>query len=177
MSERENIVRLWFNMWLTQQDLGIDNIFAADVVYTESWSPQYTDRETVKHWFEEWNTRGKVLAWDIKQFFHQGNQTVVIWYFKNQMDNGKIEEFDGISLIEWTQDNKIKTLKEFGCNLNNYNPYQNSDTPELLGSGEINHIGPGEKSQYRPDENRQSGVASPPAVLFTRPVVGQPVSR
>ena len=50
--------------------------------------------------------------------------------------------------------------------------------PELvLGSGEINHIGPGEKSQYRPDENRQSRVASPPAVLFTRPVVGQPVSR
>ena len=47
----------------------------------------------------------------------------------------------------------------------------------LLGSGEINHIGPGEKSQYRPDENRQSRVASPPAVLFTRPVVGQPVSR
>ena len=47
---------------------------------------------------------------------------------------------------------------------------------KLLGSGEINHIGPGEKSQYRPDENRQSRVASPPAVLFTRPVVGQPVS-
>lgn len=47
----------------------------------------------------------------------------------------------------------------------------------MLGSGEINHIGPGEKSQYRPDENRQSRVASPPAVLFTRPVVGQPVSR
>ena len=46
----------------------------------------------------------------------------------------------------------------------------------VLGSGEINHIGPGEKSQYRPDENRQSRVASPPAVLFTRPVVGQPVS-
>lgn len=53
------------------------------------------------------------------------------------------------------------------------------NTPDkiwLLGSGEINHIGPGEKSQYRPDENRQSRVASPPAVLFTRPVVGQPVS-
>jgi hypothetical protein len=36
MSEREKIVRLWFNMWLTQQDLGIDRIFAEDVVYTES---------------------------------------------------------------------------------------------------------------------------------------------
>ena len=110
MSEREKIVRLWFNMWLTQQDLGIDSIFAEDVVYTESWCPQYSDRETVKHWFEEWNTRGKVLAWDIKQFFHQGNQTVVVWYFKNQMDNGKIEEFDGISLIEWTQDNKMDVI-------------------------------------------------------------------
>ena len=49
-------------------------------------------------------------------------------------------------------------------------------TVMLLGSGEINHIGPGEKSQYRPDENRQSRVASPQTVLFTRPVVGQPVS-
>ena len=31
----------------------------------------------------------------------------------------------------------------------------------VLGSGEINHFGPGEKSQLWPDENRQSGVASP----------------
>lgn len=27
MLEREKIVRLWFDMWLAQQDLGIDNIF------------------------------------------------------------------------------------------------------------------------------------------------------
>ncbi len=36
-----------------------------------------------------------------------------------------------ISLIEWTRDNKIKSLKEFGCNINNYNPYQNSDEPKF----------------------------------------------
>ena len=29
----------------------------------------------------------------------------------------------------WTQDNKIKSLKEFGCNLHNYNPYRDSDIP------------------------------------------------
>lgn len=45
--------------------------------------------------------------------------------------NDSIEEFDGISLIEWTEENKIKFLKEFGCNLNNYNPYQNSDIPKF----------------------------------------------
>ena len=22
-----------------------------------------------KHWFDEWNTRGSVLVWEIKQFF------------------------------------------------------------------------------------------------------------
>ena len=45
------------------------------------------------------------------------------------MNNGNVEEFDGISLIVWTRDNKIKSLKEFGCNLHNYNPYRDSDIP------------------------------------------------
>lgn len=47
------------------------------------------------------------------------------------MNNGSIEEFDGVSLIEWTSKNKIKFLKEFGCNLHNYNPYQSSDEPQF----------------------------------------------
>ena len=131
MPERERIIRLWFDMWLQREDLGLDNIFAEDVVYVESWGPRYESRAAVKHWFEEWNTRGRVLIWDIKQYFHKQNQTVVEWYFKDKMDNGRIEEFDGMSLVEWTSDNKIRFLKEFGCNLNHYNPYQNSDTPRF----------------------------------------------
>ena len=47
------------------------------------------------------------------------------------MNNGSIEEFDGISLVEWTEDNRIKSLKEFGCNRNTYNPYQEGDTPQF----------------------------------------------
>lgn len=129
MKKREEIIRLWFSMWIEQKDLGIGDIFAEDVIYTESWGPKYKNRKTVEHWFNEWNTRGRVLIWDIKQFIHQGNQTVVEWYFKNNMNNGNIEEFDGVSLILWTEDNKIKALKEFGCNLNNYNPYQHNDNP------------------------------------------------
>lgn len=99
MNEREKIIRLWFDMWLTQKDLGIDDIFLEDVIYIESWCLKYENRQAVKHWFNEWNTRGKV------------------------------EEFDGVSLIVWTADDKIKFLKEFGCNCNNYNPYQESETP------------------------------------------------
>ena len=128
---REKNIRLWFDMWLEQKDLGIDDIFTEDAVYTESWGPQYYTRMLIKHWFEEWNTRGKVVAWEIKQFFHKGNQTVVEWYFKNVMENGRIEEFDGCSLVEWAEDNRIKSLKEFGCNLHRYNPYQKGDTPQF----------------------------------------------
>lgn len=131
MHEREKLISLWFDMWIKQKDYGINKIFAEDVIYTESWGPKYENIETVKHWFDEWNTRGKVIIWKINQFFHKENQTIVEWYFKNEMNNGVIEEFDGISLIEWTRDNKIKSLKEFGCNINNYNPYQNSDEPKF----------------------------------------------
>lgn len=131
MHEREKIIRLWFDMWLIQQDLGIDDIFAEDAVYTESWGPRYDNCKTVKQWFHEWNTRGKVVRWDIRQFFHKENQTIVEWYFKNEMHTGKIEEFDGISLLEWTPDNKIKAVKEFGCNRKHYNPYQYGDKPQF----------------------------------------------
>ena len=36
MNEREKTIRLWFDMWLNQQDMGIDDIFTEDVIYTES---------------------------------------------------------------------------------------------------------------------------------------------
>ena len=47
------------------------------------------------------------------------------------MNSGVIEQFDGMTLIEWTQDSKIRFLKEFGCNINNYNPYRNGDIPQF----------------------------------------------
>ena len=30
---REGIIRLWFDMWLQQEDLGIDKIFTEDIRY------------------------------------------------------------------------------------------------------------------------------------------------
>ena len=47
------------------------------------------------------------------------------------MNNGVRESFDGISIIEWTDDNKIIAIKEFGCNLDRYDPYQDSLTPKF----------------------------------------------
>ena len=47
------------------------------------------------------------------------------------MKNGKVEAFDGMSLIEWTPDDKIQSLKEFGCNTDNYDPYQCGSTRQF----------------------------------------------
>lgn len=129
MEQRERIIRRWFEMWLRAEDCGIRDIFAPDCVYTESWGPEYHGAAQVKHWFDEWNTRGKVLQWDIKQFFHQGCQTAVQWYFKNRLQNGQSEEFEGISLIVWNKRGQIISLTEYGCNIHRYDPYQNGPVP------------------------------------------------
>ena len=133
MKTRETIIRRWFDMWLQKKDLGIAEMFSDNATYIESWGPEYHGSAKIKLWFDEWNTRGTVLQWDIKQFFHKANQTMVEWYFKNQMNDGKVEAFDGISLVELTNDDKILFLKEFGCNINNYDPYQNGAVPQFKG--------------------------------------------
>lgn len=37
MDERKKMIRLQFSMWLEKKNLGIDDIFAENVIYTESW--------------------------------------------------------------------------------------------------------------------------------------------
>ena len=127
--QREEKIRRWFEMWLIQKDLEMENIFDPQLHYMESWGPEYHGLPVLQHWFWEWNARGKVLAWEIRQFFHRENQTVVEWYFHSQMKDGSEDEFDGVSLIEWTKEGKIRVLKEFGCNRSRYNPYENGSKP------------------------------------------------
>lgn len=128
MNEKETKIRKWFDMWLRADCEGIEDLFSPDAVYTESWGPRYEGLPRIRHWFEEWNTRGKVTTWDIKQFFHKGEETVVEWYFANVMNTGKEEKFDGVSLIVW-KDDKIAYLKEFGCNIDHYDPYEQGNEP------------------------------------------------
>ncbi len=123
MNEREKVIRLCFDMWLKAKDLGILDIFTDDAVYIESWGPEYKGALNIKRWFDEWNVNAKVNVWDIKQFIHSENQTVVEWYFVC-VDDGEEAELDGVSIIKWSDDNKIEYLKEFACKVDRYNPYE-----------------------------------------------------
>ncbi len=129
--EREDRLRRWFAMWLNQTDAGMESLFAPDALYIESWGPEYHGLPAIRHWFSEWNRRGRVVTWEIRQFFHKGEQTVVEWYFQNAMDDGRVEEFDGLSLVRWNGDGQIARLQEFGCNLDRYDPYAHGPEPRF----------------------------------------------
>ena len=127
--QRESRIRQWFSMWLDKQDTGIEELFAPDAVYIESWGPEYHGSGKIKLWFDEWNSRGTVERWDIRQYFHKGDQTVVEWVFRCVMAGGTIQSFDGLSLIRWNKAGQICFLQEFGCNENRYDPYAQGKTP------------------------------------------------
>ena len=127
--QRESKIRQWFSMWLDRQDTGIEELFAPDAVYIESWGPEYHGSGKIKLWFDEWNSRGTVERWDIRQYFHKGDQTVVEWVFRCTMTDGTVQSFDGLSLIRWNKAGQICFLQEFGCNENRYDPYAQGNTP------------------------------------------------
>jgi hypothetical protein len=63
-----------------------------------------------------------MMNWNIKQNIHQNNTVVVEWYFKCNY-NKKIDEFNGVSIIEFSEENKIKSIKEFQSKAEHYFPY------------------------------------------------------
>lgn len=116
-------------MWLKKDCAGLEEVFSEDAVYTESWGPEYQGLDKIRHWFNEWNTRGTVVKWEITEFFHNEDRTAVRWYFEDKMNDGKAEAFEGVTIVGWNKNGKIENLKEFGCNINRYDPYENSGNP------------------------------------------------
>ena len=47
------------------------------------------------------------------------------------MDDGRVESFDGMTLVKWTADDTIHFLQEFGCNEHRYDPYQDGPVPKF----------------------------------------------
>ena len=123
MLERENIIESYFKSWLNNNALILKEIFDSKVIYSECYGPKYLGIETIERWFEDWHKRGTVTVWDIKQFIHEANITVVEWYFKCEYD-GNTGEFDGVSLIEFNEVKHIVSIKEFQSKIPHYYPYK-----------------------------------------------------
>ena len=118
----EKIIRQYFDCWLKKDIAPLKEIFADNVVYTECYGPQYQGLDQVLRWFREWNEKGTVLKWDIKQVLTQGNTLAAEWYFECNYD-GAVSGFDGVTLAVFDRDGKIASLKEFESKAQHHHPY------------------------------------------------------
>ena len=57
MYQKEEIINLWFKMWIYKKDLGMENIFSQNIKYIESYGVKYENLLEVKRWFHEWKER------------------------------------------------------------------------------------------------------------------------
>lgn len=65
----------------------------------------------------------EVLEWTIKRFIHQANTVVAEWFFKEKT-NDKENEFDGVSIIEFTEYMTIISIKEFSSESIHTTPFR-----------------------------------------------------
>lgn len=122
MEEREELIKKYFAAWLNNDVNAIQNIMSDGIIYSECYGPEYHGINQVITWFTNWNQRGTVLKWNIKQFIHQNNITAVEWYFECNY-NYSISGFDGISLVEFDAIGKILSIKEFQSKAEHNFPY------------------------------------------------------
>jgi len=120
--DREQIVQQYFHAWLNQNRTVFDRIFTEDLYYSECYGPEYHGLKEVKHWFDDWQRHGKVLQWNILHCYQDGSHLIVEWYFQCDYDQ-KQNDFNGISMIEFTDQNKICSIKEFQSKAEHFDPY------------------------------------------------------
>lgn len=115
-------VEKYFEAWISKDASVLPAIFADKVIYTECDGSQYRGLSQIRCWFADWNRRGTVLRWDIKNMLESGNALCVEWYFRCEYD-GVTDGFDGVSWIEFDEQGKVKALREFQSKSEHHFPY------------------------------------------------------
>ena len=119
---REELIKQYFQMWIDKNREGFDEIIHKKVFYSESFGPEYHGLSQVKQWFDEWILKGTVLEWTINRYIEKDNLSIVEWYFACE-SNDSVDALNGVSLIEWREDNKMLSVREFQSKAMHYMPY------------------------------------------------------
>lgn len=130
----KEIIKNYFNSWIEKNPEIIKKHFSENVLYTECYGPVYVGKTQCLNWFTDWNQKGSVLQWDIKKTYSFDNSCVAEWYFKCKFE-GNIEGFDGVSIIEFNEHEKIISVKEFQSKSEHSFPYEKDKDYKL---GELN---------------------------------------
>ena len=127
--EREQLIALWTKSWTEKNNLGIEKVFAPDVHYIRSWGPEYHGLLELQYWFSEKNERASIEKWDVDHFIHLENETIIHW-FVDEQKNGDVIHLEGLSLVKWNDQNQISYVQHFASNMNRFDPYRDSETPQ-----------------------------------------------
>lgn len=125
MRQKEEIIKIWTDMWLGDDTMPMDAIFTEDVVYIECWGNEYNGREEIRRWFTDWHKNNKMLLWKVSQFIHKNDKTIAKWHMEAEtVDGAAARTMDGIYLIEWDKNGRIRSLEEYGSSAQKKRPYQ-----------------------------------------------------
>ena len=122
MENKEKIINQYFESWINKDISIIEKHFSQNIKYIECYGPEYNGIKQICKWFNDWNNGNNVLKWDIKRFIEIKNTVVVEWFFECEYDKN-ISGFDGVSIIEFDDNNKIILVKEFQSNAEHTFPY------------------------------------------------------
>ncbi len=123
MTDRKKIVERYFSSWIDGDRTRFGEIFSENAVYSECYGPEYRGLGQIVKWFDDWQEQGRVLCWKIKNFYQDGNVCAVEWRFQCVYQN-ETSEFDGVSLIAFSETDQIVSVKEFQSKAEHYFPYE-----------------------------------------------------
>ena len=119
----EEIIRKYFACWLNKDEKPLTDIFAEDIIYSECYGPEYHGIRQIQQWFHDWNQKGTVQKWDVKQIYISRNTAIIEWYFQCNYCNTP-GAFDGVTIAQFDGNNKIYNLKEFQSKCDHEYPYE-----------------------------------------------------
>ena len=116
------VLRRYFQAWIENDISVLKETFSENTIYIECYGPEYHGLSQILKWFDEWNRHGRVLEWTIKRTIIHEKTLVAEWYFKCYND-GNTDGFDGVTVADFDNDNKIIKLCEFQSKSEHYFPF------------------------------------------------------
>lgn len=118
----ETILKRYFQSWIDADIRPLKDLFSENVVYSECYGPEYQGLDQVLKWFEDWNKHGKVHEWTVKRVIQKERTLVAEWFFRYEHDRDS-GCFNGVSIVDFDEQNRICSIREYESQSDHYFPY------------------------------------------------------
>jgi len=122
VGKMERTLLCWMNAWLKCDASAIEDVFADGIIYSECYGPEYRGIDQIKRWFTDWNKKGRVIEWSIRERYHDDDTLIAAWFFRCEYE-GSIDGFDGVTIARFSDEGKIVSLREFQSKAEHIFPY------------------------------------------------------